>query len=344
MFRHLPRAVAALCLAAGAVCARAAERQALTSQSGLLVARSANLLAVGTRDAGASLILPAQTTLDAVAGDARAWFATGTRLLLNGKGSEIVIAAGGTSEATLLKPPAGRVARERELPQALVEHGALRGLVWLEGNDRGHYAVRAAAFDGALFGPAETISLPEHGSQMAPAVAVLADGAWLAVWSRYNGHDDDIVWSVRRGDVWSAPRRVHAANSVPDITPALIASERGALVAWNQYDGSDYRVAVARFDGSGFAELGTLGGPGWTQPRLASRGDGTAGALLLCRQADPLRWVVTELDGAARPQRFASTAGPPLGAPLLRAGTADGVTLTWPASALDQTLSWRAVP
>jgi hypothetical protein len=131
---------------------------------------------------------------------------------------------------------------------------------------------------------------------------------------------------------------------VPDITPAVLASGRGALIAWNSFDGSDYRLEIARFQGGEISPAETLGGPGWLYPDFApaSAGDG---ALVRCLQADPQSWVVLEVDADARLRRVASAAATvERGRPLLRAGSEHGVAVTWSGDGGDETLPWRQVP
>jgi hypothetical protein len=347
MRRRSLRLIPALALAAVALATalRADAPHGVAARGPLLVTDSAGAVSVRTGGAGAiPLALPPQSRLGVVAGDAHSWVAAGTRLLPGGKGSELVLALGDAASARTVQPPAGRTARERASPQPLLERGELAGLLWLEGTDRGHYAVRAALWDGERWSRPETVSPVAQGTQIAPAVAVLADGTWLAVWSRFNGHDDDVVWSVRRAGGWTEPRAVHAENAVPDITPAVLATGRGALIAWNTFDGSDYRLALARFERGEVSPAETLGGPGWLYPDLAPAG-GNDGALVRCLQADPQSWVVLEVDAEARVRRVASAAVvAERGRPLLRAGSERGVAVTWSGDATDETLPWRLVP
>ncbi len=335
----------ALSAATLAAAPRADAPHAVAARGPLLLADAGGAVSLRVEGAGPiALALPPQSHLGLVAGDARSWVATGTRLLPGGKGSELVLAIGDATSSRSVQPPGGRTARERAAPQPLLERGELAGLLWLEGTDRGHFAVRAALYDGGRWGRAETVSPVAPGSQLAPAVAVLGDGTWLAVWSRFNGHDDDVVWSVRRAGGWTAPRTVHAPNAVPDITPAVLASGRGALIAWNTFDGSDYRLEIARFESGEVSPAATVGGPGWIFPDLAPAANAD-GALVRCQQADPQSWVVLELDGEARVRRVATAAlSTERGRPLLRAGSERGVAVTWSGDGADETLPWRVVP
>ena len=156
-------------------------------------------------------------------------------------------------------------------PQALVEAGELVGLVWLEGSDASALGVRAAAWNGTGFAAAEWVAAPIDGSQLALSAAVLGDGSWLLVWSAFDGGDDEIRWSRRDGEAWSAPARLHAENRVPDITPVVAATADGAIAAWSRYDAGSYRGRVMRFDAAtGWRDEERIGGPHSVFPFFAA--------------------------------------------------------------------------
>ena len=333
-----------LVLSATVLAAAPAQRQVLAGRGDLLLASTGPALSVAVGGRELPISLPAEARLETIAGETQGWAAAGTRPLAGARGTELVVATGDSTSARAVPPPGGRTARLRAAPKPVLSGGDLAGLLWLEGDDRGHFAVRAAGYDGERWSPSETVSPVAPGSQLALSVAVLGDGTWLAVWSRFNGHDDDVVWSTRGAGGWSEPRAVHAANAVPDITPAVLADGRGAWIAWNTFDGSDYRLEIARFDGGAVSAATTLGGPGWIFPDLAPKTGGD-GALVRCLQADPQSWVVLDVDGAARVRRVASAAvDPTRGQPLLRTGSDHGVVVTWSGNAANETLLWRAVP
>ncbi|HEX5760898.1 MAG TPA: hypothetical protein VF121_17045, partial [Thermoanaerobaculia bacterium] len=144
--------------------------------------------------------------------------------------------------------------------------GELAGLAWLEGADGRSLAVRFARWDGERWARPRTVAAPGPGSQTALAAARLADASWLLAWSRFDGADDEVVWSRSagpEGESWSAPRRIAQDNAVPDVTPALTAvAGGGAVAAWSRYDGEDYRVVTARFDGRGWSAPRAVGPAG----------------------------------------------------------------------------------
>lgn len=214
-----------------------------------------------------------------------------------------------------LPEPGPRLGVRLDEPTPVVAGGELAGLLWLEGATRESYAVRYAPWVGAGWGPVEEVAAPGAGSQLALAALPLADGRILAVWAGYDGKDDEILFALRpAAGPWSAPARVARDNDVPDITPALAAAaapDAGALVAWSRYDGRQYRVAVARFDGERFREARVIGEPGTLEPGFLAPGPNGAPRLLY-RHARPPGWTVADLDRSGAPGQawFAATSDP----------------------------------
>ena len=187
------------------------------------------------------------------------------------------------------------------------------GLVWLEGSDASALGVRAAAWNGTGFSAAEWVSPPLDGSQLALSGAVLADGSWLLAWSAFDGSDDEILWSRRDGATWTAPARLHPDNRVPDITPAVAATARGAVAAWSRYDGGSYRGRVMRFDASaGWRDEERLGGAGSVFPFFAVD-DSASGPLLVFREGVEGRWDLIELGGRGEVRSRTQWTGDPSG-------------------------------
>jgi len=203
-----------------------------------------------------------------------------------------------------LPEPGPRLAARLDEPTPVVTRGELAGLAWLEGTTRESYAVRYAPWVGAGWGPVEEVAPPGAGSQLALAALPLADGRILAVWAGYDGQDDEIVFALRSAaGLWSAPARVARDNDVPDITPALAAvpgPDAGALVAWSRYDGGQYRVTVARFDGERFRGARVIGEPGTLEPGFLAPGP-NGEPRLLYRHARPPGWTVADLDRSGAP-------------------------------------------
>jgi hypothetical protein len=222
----------------------------------------------------------------------------------------------------------------------LVAGGELAGLAWLEGSDLRSLAVRVARWDGDHWTAPLTVAAPGPGSQIALTAATLSDGSWLLAWSRYDGADDEIVWTRSRGpeaDSWTPPRRIAADNRVPDITPALLATPGGALAAWSRYDGENYRLVTARFDGRTWSAPRTVGPAGSVDPTW----EGTAGgnSLLLARTAAPRGWLALEMDASGRPLRSAAVKAAGAERPAVDLSP-DGATFHWPSSEDQVRVSW----
>lgn len=226
--------------------------------------------------------------------------------------------------------------RENAVPLTSVG-GDLEGLVWLEGGDRQSYAVRHAAWDGMRWSEPGVLAEPAPGSQLALAATTLADGSKLVVWSRFDGHDDEVVTARFAHGRWSAARAIAADNGVPDITPAVVAVRGGALATWSRYDGHEYRIVIARFDGREWSEPTWAGPAGSTEPFLSrTAGEGAdSPTWLTFAHARPRGWGVLELDATGRVLRQGSVETGALSRPALTALPGGGLRLRWAADESD---------
>ncbi len=226
--------------------------------------------------------------------------------------------------------------RENAVPLTSVG-GDLEGLVWLEGANRQSYAVRHAAWDGMRWSEPGDLAEPAPGSQLALAATTLADGSRLLVWSRFDGHDDEIVTARFVHGRWSAARAIGADNGVPDVTPAVVAVRGGALATWSRYDGHEYRIVITRFDGGDWSEPTWAGPAGATEPHLA-RAAGTGAdspTWLTFVHARPRGWGVLELDATGRVLRQGTVETDAISRPALAALPGGGLRLRWSADESD---------
>ena len=228
-------------------------------------------------------------------------------------------------------------------PLPLVSSGGdLIGAAWLEGSGPRRLAVRFAPWEGAAWGPAEEVAPPAAGSQLALTASGTPDGAVLLAWSAFDGEDDEILWSIRKGVSWSPPRRLGADNAVPDITPALHAlggsgsSGDAVLAAWSRYQGDRYRVVVARFDGHTWSEPHPIGPPGSVFPTFEARGEtssatstGASVPRILFRTAAPRGWHAVEVDRDGFPRRLARVGAETSDRPRL-VEDGDALRFVWP--------------
>ncbi len=277
---------------------------------------------------GAELLrleVPSEVALQQLAPLGRGAVLAGVRR--SGAASELYLAE--VAGETLRELPVGDLgrARLRAEPVPVVRGDALAGLAWLEGDAPDRLAVRCAERSGSGWSATREVSPPGPGSQVALAAAPLADGSLLLVWSRFDGHDDEIVFSVGRKGTWSAPQPIDADNAVPDVTPALFAEGRGALAVWSRYDGHEYRLVVARYDGERWAAPHGIGEAGSLFPSfVAGAGDSPR---LLYRDARAEGWVVADLGPSGEIVRRSQPSVARRQRPLVFAGEDGAPFLRW---------------
>ncbi|MFQ5525940.1 MAG: hypothetical protein ACE5GX_06715 [Thermoanaerobaculia bacterium] len=220
----------------------------------------------------------------------------------------------------------------------LVRDGSLAGLLWLEGERHNRLAVRAAAWTAAGWGPSEPVSVPGPGSQVAVSGTVLGDGSWLAVWTWVDTQGDaETVWSLRRNGHWSEPQRIHEDNLVHDVQPVLAGLGDRALVVWSSFDGNDYRMRRARFDGSSWRASGFFGGRGAGDPVLEAEtqpgGSGGRFASLRYVTVAPSTWSFVDFNagGEAIAEGVLERESRDFGPVLLARDVTGAPELIWPA-------------
>jgi hypothetical protein len=283
--------------------------------------------------------MPARAEVSAFAAIDGGWVAAGSVPDAAG-GRRLFLLRGDDRASQPLPEPPGQESRERRGPVLLVDGGRLAGLAWMEGDGDRTLSARAAAWTGQEWQPAERVSFPGPGSQLALTGAVLTDGSWLLAWSAFDGQDDEIVWSRRVGNVWQPVKRLHANNSVPDITPAIVAKpDGGALAAWSRYDGHGYQLRLARFDpaqGGEWRDEHAAGPSGSLYPTFVG------GPRLLYLDASPRGWSVLDLDAQGRVKARASVASS-LDRPVV-AVTGGLVRMRWPAQKVSAAAALEKVP
>jgi hypothetical protein len=264
------------------------------------------------------------------------WAAAGTRAA-SGKQRIIVLEQGAAGLQRLPEPPS-QTELLRVQPRLMVARDEIGGLAWLEGSHPGSLSIRTAAWNGTDWQPVEVVSPSLKGSQTGLSGTVLADGSWLLVWAAYDGHDDEIFWSQKKGSRWSAPRRLAPNNLSPDITPKVVATKTGALVAWSHNDGDDYRMTISRLDGSTWQPPQTVGERGAVGPQLTIV---DRQIYLLFHSASTASWSILELAPTGRVLRQASVAGPGDERPVLTWTSSHQVGLR-SASVRETTAQWGA--
>ena len=235
------------------------------------------------------------------------WMASGT--LQTEVGTEIFLLTGDASTWREHTVPRRRTSRWGARP--VVEEGALRGLVWVEGGAPVTAGIRHSDWSGSAWSSPVWISPPGDGSQLAVETVELEEGQALAIWSAFDGTDDEILFSTRVEAVWSTPARIAANNTVPDITPTLAPLQGGAVAAWSTYDGNDYRVRVATFRNDEWSAPVWIGERGSVFPTFVfDPADPHSRLDLLFRTASTSRWSIAEVGAQGKLGRtYSSSVG-----------------------------------
>jgi hypothetical protein len=192
-----------------------------------------------------------------------------------------------------LPVPSSRTGALRTWPVLVTTNDRLDGALWLEGTSQQDFAIRAASWNGTSWERTELVAPSRGLPQLAVSATVLSDGSWLAVWAGYDGEDDEIYWSRRFDSDWSRPQRLHPGNRVPDILPSVIARGDRASVAWSFFDGNDYRVRTATWDGSAWQVEGTHEGLGAVDAGWQRVGERVFATY---HSVEPEAWALIEVD------------------------------------------------
>ncbi|MFQ5525377.1 MAG: hypothetical protein ACE5GX_03875 [Thermoanaerobaculia bacterium] len=277
------------------------------------------------REDGATrrIALRPQEMLTAIAETPSGWIAAGVRA--EEDGSKVFLVSSDTeSGARFVAPPQRDPLQLR--PVLLVHDGRLEGVAWLEGEGQSQLSVRFAAWNGIGWGRPRVISRPGPGSQTGLTGATLRNGNLLLAWSRFDGTDDEIYWSLGDGAIWSKPVRVGTDNRTPDITPVVASSHRGARLVWGRMVAGEYFLVEKTFGSGEWLGERVISGPGSVFPSLVRSDDRL---LALYRTALPLGWGVTDLDGASSIARKAHLAASRPQRPVLRELQSTGPILEW---------------
>lgn len=254
-------------------------------------------------------------------------------------GTELIIINRGSSGTRRLESPPSKRHDLRLRPTLMVSDEEIKGIAWLEGPDLTSLSVRTAVHSQGEWDEVSIVAPPAKGSQTGLVATKLPDGTWLLAWSAFDGQDDDIMWSRGRSDRWSLPRRISQNNSVPDVTPSLVTTEDGALLAWSRLIDGQYQILLSRFDGGNWSSPELIGPPGSLEPRFAVR---NGGLHLLYHHAWPAAWTVADLSPTGRVQRIAILPEDRPSRPVLLDSSNRAVELRWPQQGR-KSLSWEAL-
>jgi hypothetical protein len=269
----------------------------------------------------------------------RGWVAAGVRE--EADRTELLILRQSSAGLERIPPPPLERGMVRLRPVLLVHRDRLVGAAWLEGRDFRHLVGKMADWEGVDWGPVVTVGLATSGSQTGLTGTVLANGSVLLLWSQFDGQDDEIYWSLRSGADFSTPERLGEPNHLPDITPVVTSTSRGAVAAWSRYDGRDYRLVTSRFHQTGWERPRIVGEAGALYPQLLHARDEL---FVTYRNASPQGWTVRQIDSRSGPKRnaFVPWTGPER--PVVRNLDRQSVTFSWPQLRRRQKIAWKNSP
>ena len=205
-------------------------------------------------------------------------------------------------------------------------------LLWFESDGtRDQVLLTARQVDGAWTKP-EVISPRRTGSQMALTATRLNDGTLLAAWAAFDGQDTDILYSHRTNGTWSTPQPVTAPDPHNDITPKLLTTQSGALLAWSRATERQYQVLLVRYHAGTWQPPLTLGAPGTIYPTFQAGPE----PVLLFQHAAPSAWEVLRLspNGGLRDRGKIVTDRNAV--PLVESLDGEGALLNWPAEGAEK--------
>jgi Glycosyl hydrolase family 26 len=245
------------------------------------------------------------------------------------------IAPDGTSEesAQRLSEPK----QDAVEPQVAVAPDGTATVVWsrFDGEDS-IVQLREVDPGGALAATTHNLSAAGE-SAIEPRLAVAADGAATAVWSRFDGADW-IVQGQRVSPVGlpeGAVENLSAAGESAAEPQLALDAEGGATVVWDRFDGGSFVVQARRIDPAGALVPGAVqlsaGGRDAAEPEVAIGPDGSA--TVLWDRFDGGSFVVQRRslggDGALGSTETLSTAGRSAGGPAVAFGGDGTLAMAW---------------
>jgi len=177
-------------------------------------------------------------------------------------------------------------AGDAKAPQVAVDAGGNAVAVWqqFDGARDSIWSNRYPATDASWVG-AELIETDDRGDAQRPEVAMDPNGNAVAVWSQFDGTNDDI-WSnhYSSGGVWHSAERIEATDTGEALRPRVAMDASGsAVVVWIQPDGSQDSIWSNRYTpsfGWGNEEpIETFDGGRAVQPEVAMEPKGNAVAV-----------------------------------------------------------------
>lgn len=342
MRRRAPFGLVFVCLAVMAVSARADEvslHQPLLDRQGLVLETAPGHAVVNEAGGRRRTIAVRKTEfLTTIAETGGGWTAAGVREVRDG--SELLLIRRSSAGLQRLDAPPSKRHDLRLRPTLLADGRALKGIAWLEGTDLTSLSVRSTTRSDGEWGEIEIVAPPAKGSQTGLVGVELADGSSLLVWSAFDGRDDDLRWSQARHGRWSVARALGPNNAVPDVSPTLVATGNGALLAWSRLVDGHYQVMMSRYDGATWSSAVAVGPPGSIDAQFLNQ---NGSLLLLYQHAWPAGWAVADLAPNGSIDRFAVASRTEPGRPVVLTSSSRSVDLRWPDRG-EARLEWEGLP
>jgi len=179
---------------------------------------------------------------------ARQWQANGYEFLSVGR-----LTPGGVFEEWAAFATSGEILS----PDLDIDSESKPWLIWVEYSrgeysggeySHGEYRVRAAGSDAS---DSQVINGPFTASALSPSIWAGARGEVWAFWTGRDNGRDEIFGALYRNGAWSAPFKLDADDRRPHIRPSAAIDGKGRpRVVWSAYDGRDYRIYSAAWDGA----------------------------------------------------------------------------------------------
>jgi hypothetical protein len=104
-------------------------------------------------------------------------------------------------------------------------------VVWTQRTENGNF-LHYSSTNAYIWSPALKIKTGLRENRATSLVVDDNNIPWIA-WEGANGGRSDVYWSRLEHDGWSAPEKIHADNTVPDIEPELALNSVGKLsLSW----------------------------------------------------------------------------------------------------------------
>jgi hypothetical protein len=153
----------------------------------------------------------------------------------------------------------GQPAQDGYSPQIAFDHNGNALAVWSQYNGS-NYKIDYARYDGATWSTPTIIPGQPAQFGYSPQIDFDNNGNALAVWVQNNSGKYQIYYAHYDDSTWSTPATVIPGQPAQNGNSPQIAFDHNgnALAVWSQYNGSNYKIDYARYDGSTWSTTATV--------------------------------------------------------------------------------------